>query len=1022
MNTPRPSPRISKSPQHSGWRPRLNLLPVFLLAFASPLHAQRAPVATRALQALAAISAPDSPADSPAIDTGLLPVSEPLTLTLHLGPSATQTAALDQLLTAQLDPGSPSYHHWLTPAEYAARFGPTDQQLAALTTYLQSHGLAVTGVSPSRSRLTVTGTAGEAQTAFATSLHRFSIGETPYFANATAPSLPTTLAALLSGISGLDNLPRPASTRISIGPAGPVTPEASLKTVAAEPTSEADSVTTIADSVDSNTSPILTLTSSACASDLTEADLTAYRHLFRQASAQGITLLVTSSCKTAAPTPSFPANLAELTALASNPSETPLASTGTEPRPTWQAALGLPADNLRHGPDLTATSIAALAQTLATLSLQTGARLGNINATLYALAKVPGLFTQPDAAASTASAGNWEPATGLGLIDLNTLLKVYPRGLTGVSIDFQASTYSVSYGTPFTLNAIVNPSTFNNAAPTGTVTFTASSQGILGAVAVNNGIASLTPGVLPVGTYSIVATYSGDGNYAANSKSGVNVYVAIVNAGLQATLSPSQSVPYGSTATVTATVTLPGSSASPTGDVYAQIESVTGASYRATLSPNSGSNSATANIVLSAPSPGSYTVETSCQGSQNFQCQTPVDLSLRTVKGYTGTTVTVNPSAPQAGQPIYITAVVANSGNGTGTYTYGGSIGFYDSGKLIATAPVATNQATASVSLSGTRTHNLTAVYSGDTNWNTSTSAAAAVLPTMLPTGLTILTNTNGFNSLAGTNIIFTASVTTDTNYGTGPTGYVTFFDTFNGSVVQLGNGAPLVPNGPNASIATFTTTALLPGPHSIYAQYTGNDDYAAATSATTVLSISDFNLLMTPTTMTVAQGQSAQGSILVSGSGGYTGTVSLGCAPPGSSEATCSISPASVPIGQSATITITTTAPLSVPSSHHASVASGWTAATGATLATLCLFFLAPRRRSLSSLLLVLLAIGLTANLGCALGVTTTTTGTGTGGTGTTPSDPGTPLGTENFTITAAGSDGINTARHTFQYQVTVH
>ena len=66
-----------------------------------------------------------------------------------------------------------------------------------------------------------------------------------------------------------------------------------------------------------------------------------------------------------------------------------------------------------------------------------------------------------------------------------------------------------------------------------------------------------------------------------------------------------------------------------------------------------------------------------------------------------------------------------------------------------------------------------------------------------------------------------------------------------------------------------------------------------------------------------------------------------------------------------------------------------------------------------------MLFAVSLTANLGCGLGTTTTTTPPS--GTGTNPSDPGTPLGTQNYTITAAGSDGVNTVRHTYQYQVTV-
>src|SRR4051794_36433565 len=40
-------------------------------------------------------------------------------VTLNLLPSASQQAALKQLLTEQQDPASSNYHHWLTPEEYA---------------------------------------------------------------------------------------------------------------------------------------------------------------------------------------------------------------------------------------------------------------------------------------------------------------------------------------------------------------------------------------------------------------------------------------------------------------------------------------------------------------------------------------------------------------------------------------------------------------------------------------------------------------------------------------------------------------------------------------------------------------------------------------------------------------------------------------------------------------------------------------------------------------------------------------
>lgn len=445
---------------------------------------------------------------------------------------------------------------------------------------------------------------------------------------------------------------------------------------------------------------------------------------------------------------------------------------------------------------------------------------------------------------------------------------------------------------------------------------------------------------------------------------------------------------------------------------------MTGANFSATLSPNPGSNSATSNIVLSILSPGHYVVEVTCQGTTNFQCQTPIDLPITTVKGYTNTTVTVTPAAPQAGQPVSLTATIVNSGNATGTYTYSGAVSFFDSGKLIATAPVGTNQATTTTALSGLHAHNITAIYSGDSNWNTSSSGPIAVLPTILPDSLTLSTNVAGLTSLAGANIVLTGSVATTVVYRAGPTGTITFFDTFNNAVVQLGNPSALVANGPYASIGIVTSTGLQPGVHRIYAQYSGDDSYAPTISPVLTLSLSDFNLTMSPATMTVSQGKSAQGSLLLGASGGFSGNVGLGCTPPGSSEAICSISPSSIAVGQSATITITTTAPRSVSSGQQARAVDGWSCATGITFATL-FFFLSPRRRPLASLVLVLLAVSLTANLGCGIGVTTTAAPVS--GTGSNPADPGTPLGTQNYTITAAGSDGVNTVRHTVQYQVTV-
>ena len=1066
----RRDPRLARSPTLRGLRTMLSVVALLLpIASAVAAPAQRIVLATAPQRVVLTSSADRSIAATGAVDAGPLAGSQPITLTLRVKQTPAQTAALDALLADQTHPASPLYQKWLTPATYAESFGASDADVATLTSWLQTRGLAVTAISPSRSRLTVTGDAAHVESAFAVPLHRMATASALFFANTAPPSVPAAMASLIEDVAGLDDLPTVAASRITIATgANAASPAASAHIVSTsiEPdsapalvqsgtTASADPLAQLASLVDANTSAVVTLASTACLPDLSSAEIANYRALLRQANAQGMTILATSACasntadatQSGEPTvataaiPAFPAALAEVTAITISPRPAVIpATTAVETRPAWQAALGLPADTLRHEPDLTTSSAGALAQTVTTLNQQVGHRVGNLNPALYSLASTPDLFTQPDATISqtdparqTSSAGNWQASTGLGTINLKTLLKVFPHATTApisTITGVQSSSYGVNYGDSFTLTARVVPASYGTANPTGTVTFSASSQGNLGSATIDgSGNATLIPGVLPSGRYTISAVYSGDALYTGSSSTiSATVTISPVNAKLAATIAPAVKIPYGAVATVTATVTLPGANASPSGPVFAQISS--GSPASAILSPNPGSNSATANIDVSVPPPGGYNVQVTCLGTADFQCQTPVNLPITTVKGYTLTTVSVTPAAPQAGQPISLTATVVNSGNGTASYTFSGSISFYDSGKLLATAPVATNQATTVQALSGNRTHNITAIYTGDANWNASSSGAVAVTPTILPDDLTLASTVNTTNSLAGVNIIFTATTTTTITYGTGPTGTITFFDTFNGAVVQLGNPATLVANGPTASIGLFTSTGLLPGMHHIYAQYSGDGNYAPATSAVLVLSLSDFTLAMTPTSLSLAQGTSQQVTVFVGESGGFAGTVSLGCTPPASSLTTCNFAPASVTGGGATTLTITTTAASAAtsaarPSGLRSNLRSNlWPVGTGASLASLLLFVLPRRRRALPALLSVLFAAGLlSASLGCGLSTTANAvsgSSSGAGSAGSTPNN-GTPFGTQNFVIVAAGSDGVNTIRHTYQYQVTV-
>src|ERR1035438_9281949 len=63
-----------------------------------------------------------------AFDKGPASPTQPMQrMTLFFQPTAEQQAALDQLLAEQQDPASPNYHKWLTPEEFADRFGISAQ-------------------------------------------------------------------------------------------------------------------------------------------------------------------------------------------------------------------------------------------------------------------------------------------------------------------------------------------------------------------------------------------------------------------------------------------------------------------------------------------------------------------------------------------------------------------------------------------------------------------------------------------------------------------------------------------------------------------------------------------------------------------------------------------------------------------------------------------------------------------------------------------------------------------------------
>lgn len=77
---------------------------------------------------------------------------------MYFKPSAEQQAALDTLLQQQQTPGSPLYHKWITPAQYANQFGLSANDLAKIETWLEQQGFSIERVSNSGNAISFSGT------------------------------------------------------------------------------------------------------------------------------------------------------------------------------------------------------------------------------------------------------------------------------------------------------------------------------------------------------------------------------------------------------------------------------------------------------------------------------------------------------------------------------------------------------------------------------------------------------------------------------------------------------------------------------------------------------------------------------------------------------------------------------------------------------------------------------------------------------------------------------------------------
>jgi hypothetical protein len=373
------------------------------------------------------------------------------------------------------------------------------------------------------------------------------------------------------------------------------------------------------------------------------------------------------------------------------------------------------------------------------------------------------------------------------------------------------------FGQPVTFTATIRVTAPGTGVPIGTVTFKDFST-VLGTGTLNSARqATFSTASLSRGNHAITASYSGDINFFSSTSIAYGQTVnraATVNA---LTSTPNPAV-FGQVVSFTAAVSAsPPGAGTPTGFVTFKEGAtvlgsgalqVAGVLDRATFS-------------IKTLSVGSHTIMASYAGDGNFLASTGDDFSSpQTVApDSTTTSVRVNVNPAVVGQAVTFTATVRAAAPGSGTPT--GTATFMDFGSFLATTTLSGGQATFSTASLTRGNHAITASYSGDTNFTSSTSIAYGEPVNKGATTTLLSSSTNP--SLASQLVTFTATVSVNSPAAGTPTGTVTFKE---GSTV-LGSG--LLALVGDAAQATFTTAALSVGSHTLTAAYAGDNNFLAS-------------------------------------------------------------------------------------------------------------------------------------------------------------------------------------------------
>ena len=470
--------------------------------------------------------------------------------------------------------------------------------------------------------------------------------------------------------------------------------------------------------------------------------------------------------------------------------------------------------------------------------------------------------------------------TGLSFIGVSPASAVGTTASTTVTTATPASPQIV--GTSVTITATVT-----SGATGGTVGFWYSTNGTTytsvtgcSAQSISNTVpntATCVTTALPIGTVDLISIYTGDSTYAASTSA---AYPYVVTTGATASTTVTTATPaspqiVGTSVTITSTVTTGATGTvnfeySTNGSTYT---SVTGCAAVAV-------SSSTASCVTTALPIGTVDLNSIYSGNSTYAASTSAAYPYLVTTGATASTTAVSatPASPQlVGTSVTITSTVTSGATGTVNFEYSTNGSTYTSVTGCAAVAVSSSTASCVTTALPIGTVDLNSIYSGNSTYAASTSAA---YPYLVTTGATASTTavsaTPASPQLVGTSVTITSTVTS------GATGTVNFEYSTNGTTYTSVTGCSA--QSISGTTATCITTLLPVGTVDLNSVYSGNATYVSSTSVAYPYLIRSASTT-TVTSVTPASPQTYGTSVTITATvtTGATGTVSFESSPNGS-------------------------------------------------------------------------------------------------------------------------------------------